>query len=169
MSDSKNRSYPRFFCEKPILFSTYEKNNFHEAVMYNIGEDGMYLESSVLLDSGADIYIKLTELSSCKMNSKDFNGYRGEVKWINTIEENADTVYGAGILLKVKGHFYLGGSFEKMGYPCEICRKNISDEKIIPGNKDYELICSTCCSRIDGWQDRIAKGYIESFIEGNVL
>ncbi len=166
---ARERNYPRFFCEEPVLFSAYETENYQKATMYNIGEDGMYIETTAPLERGADVCIKLTDLSMCKMDSNDPNGYRGEVKWINTTEEDASPVYAAGIMFKVKGQFCDGGCIEKMGYPCEICRKNMADEMTSRESLEYERVCSSCYDKIVESRDEKIKKTIEKIIEGNVV
>ncbi len=169
MNGSKNRSYPRFFCEEPILFTAYDTENYQKAIMYNIGEDGMYIESTAPLERGADVCIKMTGLSSGKIDFKDCNGYRGEVKWAHAIGKDTPPVYCAGILFKVKGQFCDGGCIEEMGYPCEICRKNMADETACGESMKYELVCPACYSKINECSDKRATKTIENLIEGNVV
>ncbi len=169
MSSSKNRSYPRSFCEAPVLFTPYETENYQKATMYNIGEDGMYMETTAPLERGADVCIKLTEFSSCKKDSVNCDGYRGEVKWIHTNEKNTPPVHCAGILFKVKGRICNGGCIEAMGFPCEICRKNMADETTRRDSMEYELVCPTCYSKIVECRDGKFTSGIENIIEGNVV
>ncbi|MCP4687197.1 MAG: hypothetical protein GY859_04045 [Desulfobacterales bacterium] len=151
------------------MFASYETEDYQKATMYNIGEDGMYMETTASLDRGADICIKLAELSTCRMNSIDCNGYRGEVKWIETKANDTPPMHRVGVLFKVKGRFCDGGCIKEMGFPCEICRKNMADETTCRESLEYELVCPTCYSKLVECRDRRVTKTIENIIEGNVV
>ena len=87
----------------PVSVEDIEDGFIYRARMVNYNKSGMYLETDVILDSGAEIYIGMEDspfiLSSSTSTSIPSQYFRAKIKWLKESKDNLFNFgYGVAIL-----------------------------------------------------------------------
>jgi len=93
-----NRNYTRQYYETKILFSTTDKNTWDKATMKNISKGGMYFESHLYLNRGDTIAIEFADKTANNQFLHPKQNICSKVIWCHSINKEAKTLYGIGIL-----------------------------------------------------------------------
>jgi Tfp pilus assembly protein PilZ len=100
---SEKRANERIAYKVPISVEDLEDGFIYRARMVNYSKSGMYLETDVILDLGAEIYIGIEEspyiLSSSISSSKSSQYFQAKIRWQKDLKGNLFNFgYGVAIL-----------------------------------------------------------------------
>lgn len=150
------RAYPRDRQEAPIRYADLNKEEYHDAQMYNISEGGMYFESNHnSLRPGTEVCIKMVNYSPVIHPAEAREGYRAEVMWCRKMPQNGSAPrYGVGVRFMVN--------------TCDHCGKNVSYSDM-HRTDNFLFLCSDCLNRLKTLPDGKLRGTIENYLMGNVI
>ncbi len=101
VANMEKRKFDRHFQEARLVCGYFNTNQYCHAKMLNYCEGGLYLESEFGFKPGANIYIRIIELSKRTAGSQLHCGCRtvtvGEVKRCEEILSTESYKYGIGV------------------------------------------------------------------------
>lgn len=100
-TDEEKRACDRHCYAADIAFSYFNKEHSYGAQILNLGEGGMCFKSSLRLQPGATVYIRLKKTH---LNGSCFGSWEGlrsvtlaEVKWCSELSGATALSYGVGV------------------------------------------------------------------------
>lgn len=98
MRPIQRRAFEREPCDIPILFSPAGSDRFHQAVMRNYSQGGVYFESHLALSKGMSIFVQTGEEAPPDPMGEVFKDIRpAEVRWCMAIAGTEPQKFGCGI------------------------------------------------------------------------
>ena len=99
----------------PVMLEDLEDGFIYRARMVNYSKSGMYLETDVVLDLGAEIYVGIEDspytISSSTFSSKASQYFRAKIRWQREIKDDLFNFgYGVNILFVVRS--IVAGEFD---------------------------------------------------------
>ena len=87
----------------PVMVEDLEDGFIYRARMVNFSKSGMYLETDVVLDLGAEIYVGIEDspytISSSTFSSKESQYFRAKIRWQREIKDDLFNFgYGVNII-----------------------------------------------------------------------
>jgi hypothetical protein len=82
------RRFERNDFDTPVVFSDDQIKEYHNAMMYNFSDHGMYFESHAPLRQGSTVFVKT--LNYCSVN-------KCQVRWCRKIDSEGKEVFGIGL------------------------------------------------------------------------
>lgn len=99
--NSEKRACQRRCYAADIVFSYFNKEHSYNARTLNIGTGGMCFKSSLCLQPGATVYIRLKKIHPHASGNAFCEGLRsvtlGEVKWCSELPGDGASHYGVGV------------------------------------------------------------------------
>jgi hypothetical protein len=100
-TNGEKRAYDRHSFSADVEFSYFNKNHSYFAQTMNLGSGGMCFNSSLFLQPGATVYIRLKKIHPNDSGNAFCEGLRsvtlGEVKWCSEVPGNEVSHYVAGV------------------------------------------------------------------------
>lgn len=90
--DQKNplemRRFERNDFDTPVIYSDEQIDRYHDAMMHNFSDQGLYFESDEPLRVGSKIFVKT--INFCSVN-------KCEVRWCSKLDSDEKDMYGIGL------------------------------------------------------------------------
>ncbi|MBW2429776.1 MAG: PilZ domain-containing protein [Deltaproteobacteria bacterium] len=163
-----NRVYSRSAHEAPILYTTYDTENYYHARMFNSSLGGLYFESERALQPESDICIKMVTHPSEEPGPETFKACRARVKWCQKRNKSGIFCYGVGIQYLAKSPTVYGEKAHGLGCSCDLCGEKVPSGEILE-NEDFIYLCRSCFNYLAGLPEGNIKESIKEFLIGNVL
>lgn len=101
-SNSDKRAYERRNCSASMVFSYFNQTQSYDAKVLNCSAGGICFQSSLYLQPGATVCIRVKEFQCADDSPEDtVDGLHcmsiGEVKWCNELPGDESAAYGVGV------------------------------------------------------------------------
>ena len=100
-ADTEKRAYDRHSYAADVAFSYFNKEHSYSAQTMNLGTGGMCFKSSLFLQPGATVYIRLKKFQPDDSGTGFCEGLRSvalaEVKWCSELPGAKVLPYGVGL------------------------------------------------------------------------
>jgi hypothetical protein len=100
-TNGEKRAYGRHSFSADVVFSYFNKNHPYFAQAMNLGSGGMCFNSSLFLQPGATVIIRLKKILRNPSGNGSCEGLRSvtlaEVKWCSEVPGNEVSYYAAGV------------------------------------------------------------------------
>ena len=163
---TEQRDSTRDLCHIPLLFARQQSQTYHEATVFNISEEGMYLEAQRKLSAGDDIRIRLTDTDAHGLEKPCIEMNNATVVWCAEVEKYGRQLFGAGISFSAVDIIVPEEDFSDIEYHCDMCGKRMSAgefKKI----QDSICLCPICHEYLNSFPESLRKWCIERFLMGN--
>ena len=163
-----NRVYSRSAHEAPIVYITYDPENYYHAKMYNSSLDGVYFEAERALQPESDVCIKMLTHPSEEPGPEAFEACRAKVKWCQKRNKSGISCYGIGIQYLVESHTVDGGKVHGLSRSCDLCGEKVPSEEILE-IEDFVYLCPSCFNYFKELSEGRVKESIKELLIGNVI
>ncbi len=163
----EHRTHSRISCRIPLEFLPWKSSRSCSGVIYNVSDDGAYIETGYEIDPGENILIHLTRDMPGEIAERVPSDNAGMIRWSRTVRRGRNRLYGAGV------RFYYPELMDKLEegsgpkYFCDMCGKSL-DLKNVRLHRGLVWMCPLCSDHVENLPDslyRIASRYLM----GNVL
>ena len=168
MSMITNRVYSRSAHEAPILYTTYDPENYYHARMYNSSLGGVYFEAERALQPESDVCIKMLAHPSEEPGPEAFKACRAKVKWCQKRNKSGILCYGVGTQYLAQSHTVLGEKAYGSGCSCDLCGEKVLSGEILE-NENFVYLCRSCFNYLADLPEGRIKESMKELLIGNVL
>lgn len=166
----EHRTHTRLQCRVPLeLKSTAQKKKrAYEATIYNVSQDGVYIETSRELEPGEQVHLHLEQLVPRVLECGHLSDSTGVIRWSRPTEIGRHRMYRAGIRLflprigenAVEGH-------PGVLYYCDMCGITVSLWDV-RRQKGPVWLCSHCERHLERYQETVCR-VMTRYLIGNAL
>ncbi len=163
----EHRTHPRTYCRIPLdCLSKQSDQSFH-ATVFNLSDDGVYLETDHVVRPGENILIHAAQEVPEEVACKEFEDNVGIIRWSSYMEQGEHHLFGAGV------KFYYPDMMEDLKevrgltYYCDMCGRTIRFTDV-QQSKGIIWMCPRC----NAYVENLPKALNETtsrFLIGNVL
>jgi hypothetical protein len=146
----KQRVFSRNNFKTTVVFTDFDKEEFHQGEMVNSGVGGMCFVTDRPLKSGTNIFIRMEGLAPDPYWPESAEAYLGEVRWCQE-KQGTD-----GILYYIGVRFIVGR--------CKRCNAQIPPKKM-----NGVDLCPDCYGDLCGVSDGKLKDCLTNYWLGNIL
>lgn len=163
----ENRTHSRVNCRIPLKYLPWKSSRSFNATIYNVSDDGAYIETCHAVKPGESILIRLTTDMPDDIADIIPSENAGLVRWSRTMRTGRSRLYGAGV------RFYypeLVDKIEKssgLKYSCDVCGKSLG-LRDIKQRQGLIWMCPLCSDNIEDLPEALYKATTRYLI-GNVL
>lgn len=163
---TEQRDCTRESCHISLLFAEQQSQTYHEATVFNISEEGMYLEARRKLSAGDDIRIRPADTDARGLEKPCVEMNNATVVWCTEVEKGGGQLYGAGISFSAVDIIVPGEKSSDIEYHCDMCgkRMNAGEFKKI---QDSICLCPICHEYLNSFPELLRRWCIERFLMGN--
>jgi hypothetical protein len=165
---AEHRGCTRQTCNFPLKFALQHSRAYLDATVFNISEQGIYLEADSKLKPGADITIRLTDVDANGLERLSIEMSKATIIWCAKVEKGGGHFYGAGINFPAAEMSLPADSASYIEYHCDMCGKRMDENEVIKIH-DNICFCTVCHIYLDSFPEALRKRCIERFLMGNYL
>ena len=163
---AEQRNSIRELCRIPLMFAEQQSHTYHNATIFNISGEGMYLEARRKLIAGDGIRIRLADKDAEGLETSCIEMDNATVVWCTAVEKDRGHFYGAGISFNAADIRVQEETASDIEYHCDMCgtRMNAGDFKKIRGSV---CLCTICHEYLNSFPEALRRWCIERFLMVN--
>lgn len=163
----ENRMHSRTNCRIQLECLVKQSEKPFQATVFNVGNDGVYLETDRELKPGEDILIHTSRKAPEETAFQELGDNAGIIRWSRYMGQGAHHIFGAGV------KFYSPKMMEDFKGPdslicyCDMCSKGLS---LTDARKSTGIVgmCPGCNTYVENLPEALQKT-ASRFLIGNVL
>lgn len=165
----EHRTHSRMQCRVPlkVVFQARRGRTTHEAVLYNVSEEGVYLETDHEFKPGDRVDVHPVQRVPRVLQSIHLGELPGTIQWSRSSHAGRHRVYCAGVRFE-PARAAREEAAEPPGfvYLCDLCGEAITTR--FPGTAEPVWLCPECRRHLEGFPEPIVRITVRHLI-GNVL
>jgi hypothetical protein len=164
----EQRACARKSCQIPLKFAVQKSDKYFDATMFNISDEGIYMEARQKLSPGDDIWIKMMDNEDVGSGKRFLEIKEATVIWSALFKKDNGSFYGAGINMGVTDILGRTQVSPDIEYHCDMCGKRVKTKEF-QKRIDCVCLCSVCSEYLNSFPESLRKRCIERFLLGNAL
>jgi hypothetical protein len=164
----EQRACARKSCQIPLKFAVQKSDKYFDATIFNMSDEGMYMEARQKLSPGDDIRIKMMNTEEVGSEKRSLEIKEATIIWSALFKKDDGNFYGAGISMGITDILGLTRVSTDIEYHCDMCGKKVKTKEF-QERKDCVCLCSVCNEYLDSFPESLRRRCIERFLLGNAL
>lgn len=163
----EHRTHSRTSCRIPLEFLPWKSRRPFNAMVYNVSDDGAYIETSHPVDPGENVLIHLARRMPDEVAGRVPRENAGMIRWARPMHRGRSRLYGAGI------RFYYPELMDEieegsgLNYFCDLCGRSLGFGEIRQ-LQSLIWICPSCSDAVEKLPEALYKT-ASRYLMGNVL
>ncbi len=128
--DREHRTHQRMSCRIPMEYTFRRSHKAYQATVYNVSDDGLYVETDRELRPGQDIRISIRQDMPEGFTHLALDDQSGIIRWSLPVTSGRRHVYRAGIRISSPGMKRTFQGLPEAQYFCDICGEQVSYRQV---------------------------------------
>jgi hypothetical protein len=163
----EHRTHSRISCRIPLECLPWKSSRPFSATVYNVSDDGAYIETSHEVKPGENILIHLARNMPDEIAEIVPNENAGMVRWSRPMRRGRNRLYGAGVRFYYPELMDNIDESSSLKYYCDMCGRSLSLGDIRQ-HQGLIWMCPLCSDYIEGLPE-VLYNTASRYLIGNVL
>lgn len=163
----ENRMHSRMYCRIPLECLSKQSDQSFQATVFNVSDDGVYLEADRELRPGENILIHTAQEVPKEVTCKELEDNVGIIRWTRYMEQEGHHLFGAGLKLYYPDMMEDLKDLESLTYYCDMCGTTIRFTDV-QQSKGIIWMCPRCNTYVENLPQALYET-TSRFLIGNVL